>query len=138
MMPYYGDPELFRLAIASVRSQEGGGWRLTVIDDGYPDPRPGAAVARLGDPRIRYVRNEQNVGVTASFQRCIELAEAEYMTIAGCDDLLRPNYVKEIAALQRQFPEASYIQPGVEVIDESGETVRPLADRVKARYRPRI
>lgn len=137
-MPFYGDPDLFRLAVASVRAQDRDDWRLTVFDDGYPDPRPGAAVAALGDPRIRYIRSDVNRGVTASFTRCVELAEAEYVTIAGCDDLLKPNYVDEVHGLLRAFPDASYVQPAVEVIDESGSPVRPLADRVKAIYRPSI
>ena len=136
MMPFYGDPELLRRAVDSVRAQERDDWRLTVFDDGYPDPQPGAAVAALGDPRIRYIRSDVNGGVTASFNRCTELADAEYVTIAGCDDVLKPNYVAEVLALSLAFPRASYLQPGVEVIDESGSTVRLLADRVKSIYRP--
>jgi hypothetical protein len=42
--------------------------------------------------------------------------------------------VREIIATNG---DADVIQPGVEVIDETGTTVRPVADRVKDRYRPR-
>ena len=37
MMPFYGDPALFRLAVESILGQTDPGWRLVVIDDQYPD-----------------------------------------------------------------------------------------------------
>ena len=45
VMPFYGDPGLFRAAVESVLAQSDGDWRLVVIDDVYPD------TARGGCPR---------------------------------------------------------------------------------------
>jgi glycosyltransferase involved in cell wall biosynthesis len=138
MMPFYGEPALFRSAVESVLEQTDPHWRLVIIDDQYPDTEPGQWVQSLNDDRIVYQRNEVNLGVSGNFGRCIALAKADFTTIIGCDDLLLPNYVERIRSLINQFPQVDYIQPGVEVIDSVGAPALPLADRVKNYYRPNL
>ena len=138
MMPFYGDPALFRLAVDSVLAQSDPDWRLVVIDDQYPDAAPGLWVSGLDDPRIVYLRNDVNLGVSGNFKKCADLATADFTTIVGCDDILLPNYVARIRQLVAEFPEADFVQPGVQVMDATGQDVLPLADRVKGWYRPRV
>jgi glycosyltransferase involved in cell wall biosynthesis len=137
MMPFYGDPAQFRQAVESVLAQTDGDWRLFVVDDRYPDRGPAEWLATLGDPRIRYELNEENLGVNGNFNRCLELVEAEHFVMMGCDDLLEPAYVETSAQIVTGHPAASYFQPGVAVIDAGGREALPLADRVKSWYRPR-
>lgn len=136
MMPFYGDVDLFKAAVSSVVAQSDPGWRLVVIDDRYPSDEPARFIAGLGDERVHYVLNDENLGVTGNFQRAIDLATANFVTIMGCDDVLLPRYVARVRELIALFPDAAYVQPGVEVIDAEGEVTAPLADRMKARYRP--
>src|SRR5258708_489406 len=50
-----------------------------------------------------------------------------------------PNYVRTVFDLYDRHPEASLAQPGVEVIDETGEVTEPWVDKVKRRvYAPRV
>lgn len=137
MMPFYGDVGQFREAVESVLRQTDPRWRLVVIDDRYPGTAHTEFVAAIDDARVTLVRNEVNLGVAGNFQRSIELAEAEWLVIMGCDDLLEPEYVARLHELVEQHPEVAYVQPGVRVIDDAGEFHTPLADRVKARYRPK-
>ncbi len=136
MMPFYGDPQLFRDAVESVLAQTDADWRLVVIDDVYPDTAPGEWVQSLGDARIRYIRNEKNLGVSGNFSKSVELVENEHFVLMGCDDLLERGYVAAMRAAIAQYPRGSYFQPGVTVIDERGRQALPLADRVKSWYRP--
>jgi glycosyltransferase involved in cell wall biosynthesis len=131
MMPFYGDPAMFKKAVTSVTSQTDAGWELVIVDDQYPDPEPAHWVASLKDSRITYVRNDVNLGVSGNFQKCIELASAEFCTIMGCDDELAPGYVARMRELIQKHPDIAYIQPGVDVIDSSGRPSRSLADRIK-------
>lgn len=135
-MPFYGDVELFKEAVASVLAQTRPDWRLVVVDDRYPDPEPARWLALLDDARVEYVLNESNLGVAGNFQRCIELARAEHVVIMGCDDVMLPRYVERMHQLIAQHPHVAYVQPGVEVIDASGARILPLGDRVKAWFRP--
>jgi len=50
-----------------------------------------------------------------------------------------PNYVETVRSVVDQYPGVGMIQPGVEVIDETGEVINTLADEVKRRlYAPKV
>jgi len=117
--------------VESVRAQRNPDWRLTVIDDCYPDESVPAWFAALEDDRIEYVRNEVNLGITENYRAAIRRATSEHITILGCDDLLHPDYLDVVLATIAAVPDADVVQPGVQVIDEHGMVVRPLVDRVK-------
>lgn len=135
LLPFYGDPRLLREAVGSVLAQTSDDWRLTVVDDCYPDESVGAWLTSLDDPRVTYHRNDHNLGVNGNFQRCLDLATADRVTFLGCDDRLMPTYV-EVLARAAERSSAAMIQPRVVVIDEDGEPVRTLADTVKAALTP--
>lgn len=133
VVPFYGDPGLLREAVRSVLAQQDDRWLLTVVDDRYPDP----AVQRwfadeVRDPRVRYERNPVNLGANRNFQRCLDLAEADHVTILGGDDVLLPNYVSTVLAALEAEPGAAIVQPGVQVIDAEGRLARTLTDTAKA------
>ena len=136
MMPFYGDPDQLRVAVNSVLAQTDPEWRLVVIDDQYPDRAPGEWVQSLGDPRVQYLLNEVNLGVSGNFSRSLDLVESEHFVLMGCDDELEPGYIAQMRAAVERFPGTSYFQPGVTVISENGAEVMPLADRVKSWSRP--
>lgn len=138
LMPFYGRPDHFRIAVESVLAQTDPDWRLVVIDDHYPDTEPGRWLLALGDPRIDYRRNAANVGINANFQAALEAAQHEWLVIFGCDDVMLPGYVRRVRELTEAHPDASFIHPGTRVVDESGTSALPLVDRVKALYRPRF
>lgn len=141
LVPYWGDPDLLRLTVQSVLAQGNPSWRLTVVDDAYPDESAGRWVQEVAarDERVHYVRKPVNEGITANYRTCVGLAEHDLMVLLGSDDLLEPCYVDVVLAAHDAFPQAAVIQPGVRVIDEHGTVVAPLADRVKqAVVRPRV
>lgn len=134
-MPFYGDVEHFRRAVLSVVSQNDPLWKLTILDDQYPSDLPERFVDDLNDSRITYIRNASNLGVSGNFQKCVELAQAHFVVIMGCDDLLLEGYVGRIRQIIEANPNVSYIQPGVLVVDENDNDYLPLGDKVKRRLR---
>ncbi|GAA2151317.1 hypothetical protein GCM10009760_46560 [Kitasatospora kazusensis] len=136
MLPFYGDVRLMQDAVRSVLAQDVPDFRLTVIDDGDAAEVP-EWFAALDDPRVRYLRNERNLGITRNFQKCVELSEFDRVVVMGCDDLLKPDYLGTLRAVLAEHPGIGMIQPGVEVIDETGAVRSGLADRAKHRlYSP--
>lgn len=133
MLPFWGAPEKLFLAVESVRAQTDDRWRLTVIDDAYPDDRVAEYFAALNDPRIRYRRNIENRGIVANFQASVDLARSEHLVVFGSDDLLLPDYVATVRRAIERHPSAAMIQPGVTLIDGDGHPAAPLVDVVKQR-----
>lgn len=137
LVPFWGDPRLLKETVESVLAQTSDQWTLTVVDDAYPDPSVAEYLTAIEDPRVRYIRNETNKGITENYRVCLNLATAPLIVFLGCDDLLHPNYVDVILTTHDRYPRAAIIQPGVLVIDENGAPVLPLVDRVKRWLRPR-
>lgn len=139
LVPFWGDPALLRTTVESVLAQDNSDWRLTVVDDAYPDPSVQAWFSTIDDARIRYLRHPTNQGIVATFRDCVALATQEIMVTVGCDDVLLPSYVDVVLEAHRRFPGAAMIQPGVRVIDGEGHVVRTLVDGVKQRIlRPHV
>lgn len=137
LMPFYGEPALLVDAVASVRAQESDDWRLVVVDNHYPDPAPGRWVSGLEDPRINYIRNDRNLGVSGNLRKCLDIATESHFVIMGADDLMHPTYIAALTKAIDVHPDAAMIQPRVALIDETGHVARPLADRIKAALAPR-
>jgi glycosyltransferase involved in cell wall biosynthesis len=133
-VPYWGDPALLKETVASVFAQDNPDWLLTVIDDCYPDPSVPEYFAGIDDARVTYKRNETNKGITENYRSCVSQATQDLMVILGCDDVLLPNYVDVVLKAHHDFPDAAVIQPGVQVIDETGRLVKSLADSVKRKF----
>ncbi|MCP1429491.1 glycosyltransferase involved in cell wall biosynthesis [Microbacterium foliorum] len=132
-IPYWGDADLLRQTVESVRAQDDPDWHLTVLNDRDPDDSVPAYFASLADPRITYVLNERNMGITENFREAVRRATGTHITIPGSDDLLQSNYVGLIKSVIARVPDVDVIQPGVDVIDHAGVAVLPLVDRVKQR-----
>jgi len=141
MLPHYGRLDLVQDTVRSVLAQDDPHWRLTIIDDSGEVPDDGLAAwcADLGEPRVRYLRNEVNLGINRNFQKCVSLVEHELAVIIGSDDLMLPGYVGTVRRAHEAHPEVSIIQPGVEIVDEHGRPARTLVDLSKRwLYAPRV
>ncbi len=104
-IPFWGDPGLLYATVDSVKAQTDPDWTITVVDDCYPDPAVAEHFAAETDPRIRYLRNEQNLGITANYERCRDLASGDLMMFLGCDDLLLPDFVETVKAAHERVPQ---------------------------------
>lgn len=137
MMPFYGRIDHFKLAVQSVLDQTSPDWRLVIVDDVYPDLSAGEWARSIADSRVTYIRNEINLRPSRNYRKCVSLMQTEFAVLMGCDDRLRPRYVARMHELIQQYPGASIIQPGVQVIDGDGRATHPIADRVKEWCKPR-
>ncbi len=109
-------------AITSIVGQTSPDWELVVVDDCSPEPLQ-EIVERFGDPRIRYVCNERNLGgenLVRQWNHCITFATGDYIVLAADDDLYRPTFCAECIRLANKYPEADLIHSSVEQIDEDG------------------
>jgi glycosyltransferase involved in cell wall biosynthesis len=133
-IPYWGDPDYMKETVNSVLAQDSSDWLLTVVDDAYPGREIRDFMAGIRDPRVKYIRKDENAGITENYRSCVAMATEELMVILGCDDVLLPNYVTTILDAHEHYPVAALIQPGVQVIDENGKVALTLVDTVKQKF----
>lgn len=139
VLPFYGPIDLLKGAVRSIIAQDDPEWRLTVVDDAYPDTSLATWFDYLDDDRIHYVRHENNVGLCDVFNECLRHVRGELFVMMGQDDMMLPNYVRTVRSAHRAHPKAAIIQPGVQVIDERGHESTAMVDRAKRLwYAPKV
>jgi len=77
----------------------------------------------IRDSRIRYVRNSANLGMVRNFNRCLELAEGEYIKFLCADDLLAPECVERMVAAIQTRPEVALVASARHLVGPEGETI---------------
>ena len=90
-------------AVRSAAAQRGVGSFEILITDNDPGSSGWAGLVEaapdLRNAPIRYVINAENIGMFGNWNRCIELARGEWLTILNDDDLLDPDFAATMLAL---------------------------------------
>ncbi len=92
-VPAYQAGAHLATAIRSVLGQNFADFELVVLDNGSTD-QTSDIVRSFVDPRIRLVRNEKTVSMTANWNRAVELCRAPLVKLLCADDALRPDCLR--------------------------------------------
>jgi glycosyltransferase involved in cell wall biosynthesis len=104
-IPTYRGAAHLGAAIDSVLPQSFSDFELVIIDDNSPDDTA-AIVARYKDPRVRYIRNENNLGPEGNWNRCLSEGRGKFFKLLPQDDLLMPGCLeRQVAVLQQDTEE---------------------------------
>jgi glycosyltransferase involved in cell wall biosynthesis len=107
VMPVYRRIYGFEEALRSARNVVGC-TEIVVVDD-HSDHDDFESICRAtGDSRIRYVKNETNIGLFGNWNRGIELARGEFVSVLCSDDLV-------VADAYTRFLEAYRADPAIDV-----------------------
>jgi glycosyltransferase involved in cell wall biosynthesis len=128
-VPFYRGLDYLSRAVASVRRQTAPQWRLLVCDDS-PAGDAAAAIDRA-DGRVRYVHNGRTLGMAGNWNRCLDLADTDLVTLLHADDELLPNYAAEFRAAAARYPACAALYCGARVVGPDGRATFSLADWVK-------
>ena len=87
-------------------------------------------------------RNPQNLGASANFNRCIELAVGQLIHILHGDDFVAPNFYAVIGKMAEQNPDCSFFATRTLKVDEKGseksfEAHEEFGSAIKQRGRDR-
>lgn len=94
------DHSFLREMIQSVLTQSFADFELILLNDSPWDRTLGEVVSGIGDPRIVFVENEKNLGISESRNKLIDLAKGEYLAILDHDDVcLKDRLEKQVRFL---------------------------------------
>lgn len=118
IVPCYKLAGLLPICIASILRQTWTDFEILVMDDCSPD-HTGDVVRSFPDARIRYVRNDPNLGHLANYNKGISLSHGAYVWLISADDYLRsPDVLSKYVALMDAHPRVGYVFcPGYGVRD---------------------
>jgi glycosyltransferase involved in cell wall biosynthesis len=127
MIPSYNCIAYLRKTIISVLAQDPGPGKMQieVIDDHSLDGDVEALVAEIGKGRVKYFRQERNVGSLRNFETCLNRSVGEWVHILHGDDLVLAGFYDEIERLFRKFPDAGAAFTGYFHINECDELLYP-------------
>jgi len=86
-IPTFNRSDLLKKTLLSVANQTVKPWEVIVVDN-YSSDDTQRVVSEFSE--IKYFRNNTNLGVADNWNRCIELATGDFITLLHSDDLISP------------------------------------------------
>lgn len=120
VMPTYRRPAFLAQALASLRDQTLADYEVLVCDNGA-DRETEQVVRDAGDPRIRYMPREQNLGILRSAMLGFSDARSELVMKLDDDDRFLPDTLERLVAPFRSHPGLGISFGGVTLVDEHGD-----------------
>lgn len=119
-LPVYNGAGHLREALDSLLAQDID-LELVISDNASTDETPAiCAEYAERDSRVRYVRNETNIGAAANFNRSFELCSGRYFMWGSHDDVWDPRFASTCIAELEAHPAAVLCTSQVQLIDDDG------------------
>lgn len=94
--------------------------QIEVVDDCSTDSDVKKLVEEIGNGRIDYYKQPENVGSLRNFETCINRAKGEYVHLLHGDDKLLPEFYVEMGRLFDQYPQVGAGYCKHQYIDSEG------------------
>ncbi|MDZ8186212.1 MAG: glycosyltransferase family 2 protein [Nostoc sp. ChiSLP02] len=131
-LPVYNGERFLQQAINSLLAQSFKDFELIISDNASTDKTEEICRAYAKqDQRIRYYRNEYNIGCARNFNRVFELSSGEYFKWAAYDDLHAPDFVSKCVELLDADPTIILCHTQVYFIDEQGKFLQSYDIKLK-------
>jgi len=96
-VPTYNGAKYIKSCIESVLAQTYSNFEILIVDDKSKDETMEIVCDFAKRERsIRIVRNQKNLGLVQNWNRCVELAEGEWIKFVFQDDLIAPDCIEEL------------------------------------------
>jgi len=114
-------------SMAAILGQSFDDFELIVSDNASTDETP-EVVASFADPRVRYLRLSEDIGMMANSNRCIGLARAPYLVCTADDEQLYPDHLRRSVEVLDANPQVGMVHTGFDVVGPGGETIAENVD----------
>jgi glycosyltransferase involved in cell wall biosynthesis len=120
-LPVYNGARYLATSVDSILSQSFRDLELIISDNASSDDTEAIGRSLVGrDPRVRYLRNDANVGIAANFNLLVPLASGRLFKWATADDLLRPGFLARCVSTLESDQSVVLAYTRTEFVDEDG------------------
>ncbi|MEL6930145.1 MAG: glycosyltransferase family A protein, partial [Cyanobacteria bacterium J06600_6] len=124
-MPVYNGENYLRETLESLLSQTFEDFELVIADNASTDDTE--SICRdyqAQDSRIKYHRNQENLGAARNYNKVFSLASGEYFKWAAHDDLCCPCFLEKCVQILDSDPNVVLAYTGCNEIDEHGQEIK--------------
>lgn len=133
-VPAYNAERYLAISLGSLLEQTYTDIEILICDNASTDSTPDiAADFARRDARVRYVRNERNIGAGRNFIRCVDLARSELFRWQSADDYSAPTFIERCVEILDAHPDVMQAYPRAIVVDENGTELERYAERIETR-----
>ena len=124
-VPTYNYGRFLTNCVESVLAQTLPDWELIICDDASTDNTAEIAESFVNaDSRIRYIKNDQRLGMNGNIKRAAEQGRSKYLKMLCADDWLAPTCLEVLSTLLEENLEAAIATSAEYVSDEFGRPLR--------------
>lgn len=117
LMPVYNAEKFLAEAIESILQQSLTDFEFLILDDGSID-NSASIIRSYSDGRIKFIQNERNLGITATLNKGIELASAEFIARMDADDISYPSRLYKQHSYLQEHPDCCLVGSQTNTISE--------------------
>lgn len=123
LMGIYNCENTLREAIDSIIAQTYSNWHFIICDDGSKDASWEIAkeYAENDPERFLVIKNGKNLGLNATLNKCLALADGDYIARMDGDDISVPERFEKEVDVLNNHPEYDLVSSHMITFDESGE-----------------
>ena len=123
-MPVYNGEKFISVSIDSILTQSFDNFELIISDNASTDRTEEICRTYLNrDKRIRYIRNDTNIGVNRNFNRVFALCTGEYFKWASADDVCGQDLLARCLEVLESNPGVVLAYPKTTFIDATGKAL---------------
>ena len=120
-------------AVAAAQAQTLQQIEVLISDDGEStELRRWCEATAQSDPRVRYRRNDKNLGLGGNWNECVSAARGQWLVIQGDDDRLLPSFCERL--VQIAASDSTVLFSNHYVIDEHGRRLEQESREWTVRY----
>jgi hypothetical protein len=119
LLPFHNSGQYLAAAISSLLTQTFRDFEILLLDDGSTD-KSRSVLSAFDDPRIKYLRSEQNLGLSRQLNIGLEQATGTYVARMDADDISVPSRLQKQYSFLEDHPEIGICGSYAQRFDEAG------------------
>ena len=100
-----------------------------VVSDNCSSDNTEDVVKGFSDQRVRYFRQQVNIGANNNFNFCLERANGKYLLLLHDDDLIDDDFIEVCMGAAGYDTNVGIIRTGTRLIDSGGEVIAEFPNR---------
>lgn len=130
-LPVYNGEQFLARAIESHLAQTFTDFELVITDNCSTDGTEQICKDfATKDSRVRYIRNEENLGAAGNFQKAFHESTGPYFRWAAHDDYIAPTYLERCVEVLDREPDAAIVFTGMTIVRDDESVRRHSVQRI--------